>query len=196
LDFNPTARSAGTHVPQATQRTNLPSAFAELLTPALPVGCELVIVLIVPRIFPRIFRYGCIREYTSSSRRASSEEMTRYFTIYFTRVFSRCRVTINGYFLSSPDLYETSTLLRRGAGSLDRRRGVDSRLRRSTLPAGRPLPWTASSRMRVISCERVLCSAAARLRKDSFRWLGTYAPMNTPLRFAISRSLSFRRLVD
>ena len=28
-------------------------------------------------------------------------------------------------------------------------------------------------------------------RKDSFRWLGTYAPMKTPLRFAISRGLSF-----
>jgi len=44
---------------------------------------------------------------------------------------------------------------------------------------------------RVISCERVLCSAAARRRKDSFKWLGTYAPMKTPLRFAIYRSLSF-----
>ena len=39
--------------------------------------------------------------------------------------------------------------------------------------------------MRVISCERVRCSAAARLRSDSFSSLGTYAPMKTPLRFAI-----------
>src|SRR6266550_3546135 len=49
--------------------------------------------------------------------------------------------------------------------------------------------------MRVISCESVLCSAAARRRKDSFKWLGTYAPMKTPLRFAIYRSLSFENLV-
>src|ERR1051325_4614100 len=39
--------------------------------------------------------------------------------------------------------------------------------------------------MRVISCESVRCSAAARRRSDSFRWLGTYAPIKTPLRFAI-----------
>src|SRR5689334_6506107 len=41
--------------------------------------------------------------------------------------------------------------------------------------------------MRVISCESVRCSAAARRRRDSFRWLGTYAPMKTPLRLAIYR---------
>ena len=37
----------------------------------------------------------------------------------------------------------------------------------------------------MISCERVRCSAAARRRSDSFRWLGTYAPIKTPLRLAI-----------
>src|ERR1044072_1166566 len=44
--------------------------------------------------------------------------------------------------------------------------------------------------MRVISCESVRCSAAARRRGDSFRWLGTYAPIKTPLRLAIYPPLS------
>src|SRR6185369_17919754 len=70
-------------------------------------------------------------------------------------------------------------------GSLARRRGCDSLVRRSRLPGGKPRPCTASSRIRVISCERVRCSAAARRRSDSFRWLGTYAPIKTPLRLAI-----------
>lgn len=41
--------------------------------------------------------------------------------------------------------------------------------------------------MRVISCESVRCSATARRRSDSFKSFGTYAPMKTPLRFAIFR---------
>ena len=40
----------------------------------------------------------------------------------------------------------------------------------------------------MISCESVRCSAAARRRRDSLRWFGTYAPMKTPLRLAIYRS--------
>ena len=75
---------------------------------------------------------------------------------------------------SSPDFcpgetYVTSTARRRGAGSVARRLGVDSLFRRSTLPAGSPRPCTASSRIRVISCESVRCSAAARRRSDSFK---------------------------
>lgn len=81
--------------------------------------------------------------------------------------------------------YGSSPDLRRGIGSLARRRGCESFVRRSRLPAGRPRPWTASSRIRVISCESVRCSAAARRRRDSLRWLGTYAPMKTPFRLAI-----------
>ena len=37
----------------------------------------------------------------------------------------------------------------------------------------------------MISCESVRCSAAARRRSDSFNSFGTYAPIKTPLRFAI-----------
>ncbi len=82
-------------------------------------------------------------------------------------------------------MYGRSSARRRIGGSEARRRGTIACPRRSTLPAGRPLPWTASTKIRVISCERVRCSSAARRRSDSFNSLGTYAPINTPFRFAI-----------
>jgi hypothetical protein len=82
-------------------------------------------------------------------------------------------------------MYGRSSARRRIGGSVARRRGIAVVSRLSTLPAGKPLPCTASTRMRVISCESVRCSAAARRRSDSFNSLGTYAPMKTPFRFAI-----------
>lgn len=83
-------------------------------------------------------------------------------------------------------MYGRSSDRRRVGGSVERRRGTVGFPRRSTLPGGRPLPWTASIKIRVISCESVLCSPAARRRSDSFNSFGTYAPMNTPLRLAIN----------
>lgn len=71
---------------------------------------------------------------------------------------------------------------------MERRRGTAVVFRRSTLPGGRPWPCTASTRIRVISCESVRCSPAARRRSDSFNSFGTYAPIKTPLRFAIRYS--------
>src|SRR6185295_17467389 len=91
--------------------------------------------------------------------------------------------------------YGSSPARRRGMGSVARRLGWESLVRRSMLPAGKPRPWTASSRILVISWDRVRCSAAARRRRDSFKWLGTYAPMNTPFRFAIYRRLTFVHLI-
>ena len=78
-----------------------------------------------------------------------------------------------------------------GSGSVARRRGVLFCDLLSTLPEGRPLPCTASTSILVISCERVRCSIAARRLSDSFSSLGTYAPINTPFRLAISLSHSF-----
>lgn len=83
-------------------------------------------------------------------------------------------------------MYGRSSARLLSGGSVARRRGTDVLpVRRSTLPVGRPLPWTASIRIRVISCERVRCSRAARRRSDSLSSLGTYAPIKTPLRFAM-----------
>src|SRR4029079_9460882 len=98
------------------------------------------------------------------------------------------------HYSPSPLPYGESCARRRGIGSVERRRGCDSFVRRSRLPGGRPRPCTASSRMHVISCESVRCSAAARRRSDSFKWLGTYAPMKTPLRFAIYPPLILVRI--
>ena len=83
-----------------------------------------------------------------------------------------------------------SSARRRIGGSVARRRGVTLVFRLSTLPAGKPFPWTASTSIRVISCDSVLCSAAARRRNDSFNSFGTYAPINTPFRFAINDLLA------
>lgn len=79
-----------------------------------------------------------------------------------------------------------SSARRLSGGSVARRRGIDAwPVRRSTLPAGRVWPWTASIKMRVISCDNVRCSSAARRRRDSLSSLGTYAPIKTPFRFAM-----------
>lgn len=82
-------------------------------------------------------------------------------------------------------MYGRSSARRRVGGSLSRRRGIVVPVRRSTLPDGNPLPCTASIKIRVISCERVRCSPAARRLNDSFSSFGTYAPINTPFLFAI-----------
>lgn len=70
-------------------------------------------------------------------------------------------------------MYGRSSVRLRGSGSDARRLGVLFCDLLSTLPEGRPFPWTASTSILVISWDSVRCSIAARLFSDSFNSLGT-----------------------